>query len=193
MGSAFGGEWRPKKPDDERFLGKPGEIKTTYDKRGFRIDTKIGEDGRAIRERHYTDHKRSDIHSNPHDHIINWNSPKHGKPNFEKPHINYWDGEIPEFKYFKGVGYMPNSIEDNRFHTISDFEDCIIRGGEVEFIWNDVTYTITHPEGRINISEAYKPETEKWCDTANQVLEYIINGKKLRDIITKIEVIFRSI
>lgn len=32
MGSAYGGEWKPKKPDDERFIGKPGEIKTTKDK-----------------------------------------------------------------------------------------------------------------------------------------------------------------
>ena len=29
MGSAFGGEWQPKKEADKRFLGKPGEIKTT--------------------------------------------------------------------------------------------------------------------------------------------------------------------
>ena len=27
MGSAFGGEWKPKKPEDERFLGEPGIIK----------------------------------------------------------------------------------------------------------------------------------------------------------------------
>ena len=30
-GSAYGGKWRPNpnKPQDQRFLGKPGEIKTT--------------------------------------------------------------------------------------------------------------------------------------------------------------------
>ena len=27
MGSAFGGEWKPKKPEDERFLGKPEKTK----------------------------------------------------------------------------------------------------------------------------------------------------------------------
>ena len=197
MGSAYGGVWKPAKPDDERFLGEPGEIKTTYDRNGVRIDTKIGEDGRAIKERHYTDHKNSSKHSSPHDHIINWNNPKQGIPNFEKPYINYWDGDIPEFKYFKEMGYVStikiNSLEENRFKTISDFEDCMIRGGEVEFIWDTVTYIITHPEGKINIIEAYKPETEKWCDTADQVLEYIIGGKKLRNIITKVEVVFRSI
>ena len=42
-GSAYGGKWRPNpnKPQDQRFLGKPGEIKTTY-KNGYRVDTKIG-------------------------------------------------------------------------------------------------------------------------------------------------------
>ena len=53
-------------PEDERFLGEPGEIKTTY-KNNYRIDTKIGEDGRAVHERHYTDHSSADKHTNPHD------------------------------------------------------------------------------------------------------------------------------
>lgn len=53
-GSAYGGRWKPSKPEDYRLLGQPGEIKTTFDKRGNRIETKIGNDGRAIAERHYT-------------------------------------------------------------------------------------------------------------------------------------------
>ena len=48
MGSAYGGEWKPKKPDDERFIGKPGEIKTTKDKNGNLRLTKIGEDGKRF-------------------------------------------------------------------------------------------------------------------------------------------------
>ena len=55
MGSAYGGEWKPKKPDDERFIGKPGEIKTTKDKNGNLRLTKIGEDGKAVSERHFSD------------------------------------------------------------------------------------------------------------------------------------------
>lgn len=53
MGSAYGGEWKPKKPDDERFIGKPGEIKTTKDKNGNLRLTKIGEDGKAVSEQHF--------------------------------------------------------------------------------------------------------------------------------------------
>ena len=53
-GSAYGGKWRPQKPEDYRLLGTPGEIKVTFAKDGTRIETKIGEDGRAVAERHYT-------------------------------------------------------------------------------------------------------------------------------------------
>ena len=28
-GSAYGGKWKPKKPGDDRYWGKPGEIKVT--------------------------------------------------------------------------------------------------------------------------------------------------------------------
>ena len=61
-----------------------------------------------------------------------------------------------------------NSLDENRFKTISDFKWCVNDGGEVEFIWNSITYTITHLEGKINISEANRPETEKWCNSADR-------------------------
>lgn len=74
MDSTDGGEWKPTKPDDERFLGKPGEIKETIARGGYRRLTKIGADGRAIRKRHYTDKPNSKYHTNPHDHTIDWSS-----------------------------------------------------------------------------------------------------------------------
>ena len=49
------------------------------------------------------------------------------------------------------------------------------------------------PEGMINISEAWKPETEKWCATADEALEYMIDGVRLREIITQVEVKARTI
>ena len=33
-----------------------------------------------------------------------------------------------------------NSFEENRFKTISDFKQCMRRGGEVEFEWNGIMY-----------------------------------------------------
>ena len=35
--------------------------------------------------------------------------------------------------------------------------------------------------------------TEKWCDNADEVLEYIIDGERLRDIITKVDVTDRTL
>ena len=65
--------------------------------------------------------------------------------------------------------------------------------GEVELIQNDIIYTITYPEGKINISEANKPETEKWCETADEVLEYMVGKDRQWDVITKVTVTDRTI
>ena len=66
-GSAYGGKWRPNpnKPQDARYWGNPGEIKTTVMNNGDIFKTKIGNDGRAEIERHETDHNRSDKHTDP--------------------------------------------------------------------------------------------------------------------------------
>ena len=198
MGSAYGGEWQPKKEEDKRFLGEPGEIKTTIMKNGERYDTKIGPDGRAIAERHYSDHNKSHIHTTPHDHTINWEHPKFGFPNFEKPHTNYY-GNIPEFKNYKGEQHMNNknnmyiNNSDYNFESISDFEDCMIRGGEVLFKWEDKTYSITHTAKEISIAESYKQETEKLYLTVDEVLSFMLGDTSLRDVITQVEVICRTI
>ena len=197
MGSAFGGEWRPKKEEDERFLGKPGEVKTTITKNGERYDTNIGPDGKAVMERHYTDHNQKWNHTNPHDHKINWNYPKPGFPNFEKPHINY-HGDIPEFKNHKGISNMNKNIAyindyESHFESISDFEDCMVRGGEVLFRWNNKTYSITHCDDKIAISESYKQETEMLYLTADEVLNYKLDETPLKEVIKKVDIICRSL
>lgn len=211
-GSAYGGKWKPKKPDDERYLGKPGEIKETFDKNGERRLTKIGDDGRAEMERHESFHNRSDKHTNPHDHKISWDNPM-GHPDPQPP-INYPNG-APEFKSYKGLNMQmienKNTInnEEDRFKTISEFKWCMRFHGEVEFKWKGKSYSITHPEGRINIGEGcyekdgkyynvnshteYSPNDDMWGDTADEILEYIVSGDKLRDVITQVEVIVRTI
>lgn len=157
-GSAYGGKWKPKKTEDERFLGEPGEIKETFDKNGERRLTKIGYDGRATKERHFSFHNRPDKHTNPHDHMINWD-PNRGNPLPQGP-INYPDG-VPEFKYYREVNthmkVNKNIVknEEDQFKTISEFKWCVDCGGEVEFQWKGKSYSITHPDGRINIGEGY--------------------------------------
>ena len=198
-GSAYGGDWKPSKPEDYRLIGQPGEVKITFRKDGTKVATKIGEDGRAIAERHYTDHKQPWAHSNPHDHRINWISPRYGIPNFEKPHTNYWPEDFPDgAPEFKSAGrnymkYYFNTEEDNRFKTISDFKECLIRGGEVVFSWKGTTYAVSSYAEKFSISEAYKQETEKLCNTADEVLEYMVGSDRLRDVITQVTVLDRTI
>ncbi len=207
-GSAQGGEWRPSpnKPEDQRFLGEPGQIISSHapgKHGGYERDTKIGDGGKATSERHYTDHQRPDLHTDPHDHIIDWSTgvPRPGPP------INYPDG-APEFKRFgehrrmhKMIGV--NGPEGNRFKTISDFKWCVNCGGEVEFEWKGLSYGIwpklrKTPDAPLQmvISRIYidnPASTEKWCDTADELLEYMVGDDRLRDIITQVTVWNRTI
>ena len=96
-----------------------------------------------------------------------------------------------------------NTPEQNRFVSISDFKDCIHRGGEVEFVWNGKHYGIfgklqRTPSSPIQILvsqllvENYE-DTEKWCDTPDEALDYMVGNDRLRDVITKVTVLDRTI
>ncbi len=197
-GSAYGGKWQPNpsKPADSRYIGEPGEIKTTY-KNGYRIDTKIGDDGKATMERHYTDHNKPWAHTNPHDHIIKWDNPnEHPEPQGPQ---NY-NGEIPELKAYQERNYMKatfdlsNTPEQDHFVSISDFKDCMRWHGEVEFTWKGIDYSVTPTiDGKISISHSRLQETERICNTADEVLDYMVGEDRLRDVITQVTVWARTI
>lgn len=210
MGSAHGGKWKPKKPEAERFFGPPGES-LEFTLSGYTVRVKYGEDGRAVKERHYTDHLQPRKHTDPHDHIILWDA-ETGIPIPQKA-INYPDG-APEFKIYGGGIHMDNEkgarlIEENRFETISDFTWSVDHGAEVVIAWKGKGYSITHPEGKINIAEGYyikdgvdynfvshekcEDSEGKWCDTADEALEYIVSGDRLRDVITQVDVLDRTL
>ena len=74
-GSAYGGKWKPSKPADEKFIGKPGEVKQSFTKKGDLYETHIGPDGKVDSETHYSDHGTPKFHDNPHTHFIGGNSP----------------------------------------------------------------------------------------------------------------------
>ena len=199
-GSAYSGNWRPNpnKPYDGRYIGVPGEIKRTF-KDGYWVDTKIGDDGRAIIERHYTDHCRSHTgHTNPHDHIISWDNPT------EHPHpgaaINYPNG-APEFKQWREVYNMKytispdNTPEQNRFVSISDFKDCLYWGGEVAFLWKGIKYGVMRYgiSNMITIYQMGHPESDTVCKDADEALELMVASDQLCDVITQVTVLDRSI
>ena len=197
-GSAYGGKWKPSKAEDERLLGKPGEIKITYLKDGTKVETKIGSDGRAIRERHWTSSPNPKYHSNPHDHEINWEYPRYGVPNFVKPHQNYWPEEFPdgapEFKSVRSISMNPYMLfsENDSFHSIAEFKECIIRGGEPVFSWNGICYGVCFHESGYCIANI-DGSREKICANPDEVLEYMVGTDRLRDVITKVDVLSRTI
>lgn len=88
-----------------------------------------------------------------------------------------------------------NTPEQNRFKSISDFKWCINRGGEVEIMWDGIRYGVIRygTNGKITIYEAFKPETEKVCDTADDALEYMVGADRRRDVITRVTVLDRTI
>ncbi len=94
--------------------------------------------------------------------------------------------------------------EEYRFKSISDFKWCMAHGSEVQFDWEGVTYCCfgcisqsddTPP--RMMICQAGTVEinlsTEMWCDTADELLEYTVGSDRLRDVITQVKVIDRTI
>ncbi len=89
------------------------------------------------------------------------------------------------------VTYINDS--DCRFESISDFEDCMLRGGEVLFVWNEKTYSIVHTDKEISIAEANKKETRKLYATAEEALSFLLGDTPLREVIKQVEVISRTI
>ena len=206
MGSAYGGEWQPKKEEDKRFLGEPGEIKETISKRGNYVrQTKIGKDGRAIKERHYTDHKQPWAHTNPHDHLIDWDHPNKGVPNLVKPHINYFE-DVPDLSKNKGVFVMNANNDYNEFESISDFSMRVVRGAEICFVWNNKMYAVdgaSSPKGivfsegcyekngkyyNVRNHNEYNPKNAIVFENVDELLKHTFDGVTLRDIIFKAEI-----
>lgn len=103
------------------------------------------------------------------------------------------------------------------FKTIDEFKDCINRGGEVGFIWKGKQYFVfgsrdedKNSPMRTYIGEAYYmkdgkhynvesheeinlEESDRQYDTPDEALEYIVGGDRLRDVITQVEVIDRTL
>lgn len=188
--------WTPKSKEAERFLGEPGEIIETFDKNGERRLTKIGEDGKATRERHYSDHNKGHMHSNPHDHNIDWTN---GKPNFSSP-INYTKENIPVFKK-KEIMVMNTKnehiLEYPKYKNMNDFKESLIYGREIVIKWKDTEYSIERNDNLYNaysVCEANKPETEIYFNSFCELLDFKLKSNdRLKEIITKAEVVWRNI
>ena len=94
--------------------------------------------------------------------------------------------------------------EAYRFESISDFKQSMYRGSETQFDWKGVSYCCfgsvcpaPGKEPRMVIAQAGPPEvsarTEMWCDTPDELLEYMVGEDRLRDVITQVTVTERTI
>ena len=88
--------------------------------------------------------------------------------------------------------YTFNSDEENHFKTISNFKECIIRGGEPVFIWKGLQYGVCFYGDKYCIALT-DGEQEKICDTPDDVLYYQVGEDRLRDVITQVTVLHRNI
>ncbi len=102
------------------------------------------------------------------------------------------------------------------FESIDDFKWCMKYGGEVQFDWKGKRYGVFSklqktPDSEIQlfIGESYYEidgkcynclshtpydfSNEFWADTVDEILEYKVDGDRLRDIITKVKVTDRTI
>ena len=70
---------------------------------------------------------------------------------------------------------------NDNFVSIGDFERSLSWGAEIEFEWKGVLYGVI------------RYGTEKVCETAEEALEYMVGEDRLRDVITQVRVVERTI
>ena len=68
-------------------------------------------------------------------------------------------------------------------------------GAEIEFEWKGVLYGVIRygTDHKITIYQCGHPETEKVCETEEEALEYMVGEDRLRDVITQVRVVERTI
>lgn len=167
-------------------------------KEGYWVQVKYGSDGWAVKIRHETKHTTNEDHTNPHDHIIEYNPYNHA-PIYVKPQINYpkeqYPDGAPEFKCWMNGSDMimqfAYNAEELRYKTISEFKWSLHQGGEIVIEWNEHSYGIFYNGEKFYVTtENYE---ESYYDSPDELLEYCIDGQRLRDIITQVTVLERTL
>lgn len=111
---------------------------------------------------------------------------------------------------------------DYNFKSVAEFKESLLYGREIVFQLNgieygiffegedDKSYSIVHVGDKINIGEGYYTDSDgvhrnvesheictdiegMYADTADEILEYTMDGDRLRDVVTEIQVDVRTI
>ena len=83
-----------------------------------------------------------------------------------------------------------NCIKCSKFE---DFHDSLLRGREIVFKYNGKEYGIFLFDDGIHVAQSYHDETKKVYSTPDDALKYTIDGVKIKDIITTVEIVHRGI
>lgn len=81
--------------------------------------------------------------------------------------------------------------ENEMFENLDEFIKNISRGGEVEFIYKEEKYSITHMSGMIIFIKIGDDSTIREFKNTDELIDYKIEGKKIKDIVTEIQPYFR--
>ena len=79
------------------------------------------------------------------------------------------------------------------FEYIEELYENISRGGEVEFEYGGRKYSITHSNKGIHVMEFYNYSSETVYELPEEVGEYNLIDKKLKDVITDLVIHFRCL
>ncbi len=164
--------------------------------------------GCAVAERHFTEHAPNGIHTNPHDHTIDWSK---NFPDFSSP-TNYKNSTTPTFEKFIGelFGEISENIQgdeksmknykynpdDYKFETLGEFKFYLSCGANVGFEYNGIEYGI---EAMFDENTGKKIENcyniwiydERFLAediTLEEVLDFKLDGVKIRDLILTAEI-----
>ncbi len=77
------------------------------------------------------------------------------------------------------------------FKTLDELYENISRGGEIEFMYQNKMYSITHSKNNIIVMEAYNPSTEKVYENPEEVGDYRIGEVQIKNILDKMTITFR--
>lgn len=189
-GSVHGGQWQPKIGQEYLINGSPNTV-VRLNINGYDIIVKYNREGKAVLIRHFTDHFYPKYHTNPHDHIITWEKPD-GSPNFNHPQINYYD-TVPEIKYYSVKDALMMK-EDMKYSTIFEFKNSLIYGTEIIFKYQGEEYAAFNlGNEKYVLCRSRSGNGDETFESADDLMNAKFGDKKLRNIVTKLEVLHRNI
>ena len=91
------------------------------------------------------------------------------------------------------INFIPYVPEAYGFKTIGEFKTSMRYGAEVVIEWNGAQYGIWSENGVIRITCSNHPNESHIFDSADEALEYMVGSDRLRDVITQVAVLDRTI